>query len=93
MTGHKPVTAKVAGEMLAEAISNSEFREKLLTDPDEALNSKGFTADQSAIDFFKVLAKSGFEKAVKKIEKTSPLATGEASGNSGGGQSPQGNGN
>jgi hypothetical protein len=93
MTGNRPVTVKVIADMIAKSISDSDFREKLLKKPDEVLNSEGFVADQNAVDLFKALANSNFDADLKKAEKQSSLDTSEASGNSGGGQSPQGNEN
>jgi|tagenome__1003787_1003787.scaffolds.fasta_scaffold20859933_2 hypothetical protein len=80
MASQKPATPEVVAKLIAQAISDPEFREEILKNPDGAIRKEGFKADDSTIDLFKALANSDFKESIEKIEKSSPLNKGEATG-------------
>ena len=74
----KQTNGAVIGRLLGEAIDDPAFRQKLLTDPAQALKDKKMDQNAEAIAFFKSLSTKNFEDAAKTIKPTSKLFTGEA---------------
>jgi len=64
----KPMDYADIGEVLAEAIKDPDFRQKLVDSPEDALKDRGFKPGPATTEFFKSLKQGGFGQAADKLK-------------------------